>query len=69
MTGAPSPRLACVDLPAFPLQLLLTRERGFAGHPAVVVDRDEPQGKVLWVNERARRLRVLPGRRYAESLS
>jgi len=67
--GDPAPRLACVDLPALPLQLLLARESGFAGHPTVVVDRDEPQGKVLWVNERARRLRVLPGRRYAESLS
>jgi protein ImuB len=69
VTGVSSSRLACVDLTAFPLQLLLAREPAFAGHPTVVVDRDEPQGKVLWVNERARRLRVQPGRRYAESLS
>lgn len=69
MPGSAPSRLACVDLAALPLQLLLQREPGWARHPAVVVDRDEPQGRILWVNERARRLRVLPGRRYAEGLS
>jgi protein ImuB len=69
MNASASVRLACVDLPALPLQLLLRREPGWARHPAVVVERDEPQAKILWVNERARRLRVLPGRRYAEGLS
>ncbi|MFO1053752.1 MAG: DNA polymerase Y family protein [Planctomycetota bacterium] len=62
-------RLACVDVPALPLQVLLQRESEWAGHPVAVVERDEPQGRILWVNEAARRARVLPGRRYAEGLS
>jgi protein ImuB len=35
----------------------------------VVVDEDRPQGKVLWADEKARRLRILPGQRYAHALS
>ena len=62
-------RLACVSLPAFPLQLLLRRHPDWAEYPAVVVDEDKPQGSVLWVNERARQLGVLPGLRYAAALS
>ncbi len=62
-------RLACVDLPAFPLQLLLRRHPDWAGHPAAVVAEDKPQGVVLWVNEKARRHGVLPGLRYAAAFS
>ena len=62
-------RLACVDLPAFPLQLLLRRHADWAGHPAAVVAEDKPQGLVLWVNERARQQGVLPGLRYAAAFS
>jgi hypothetical protein len=62
-------RLACVDLPAFPLQLLLRRNPDWAGHPAAVVAEDKPQGLVLWVNEKARQQGVLPGLRYAAAFS
>jgi protein ImuB len=62
-------RLACVDLPAFPLQLLLRRHPDWAGHPAAVVAEDKPQGLVLWVNEKARQQGVLPGLRYAAAFS
>ena len=62
-------RLACIDLPAFPLQLLLQRNREWAGHPAAVVAEDKPRGLLLWVNEKARRQGVLPGLRYAAALS
>ncbi len=62
-------RMACVDLPSFPLQLLLRRYPDWRAHPVAVVDDDRPQGKVLWVNERARALGVLPGMRYAAALS
>ncbi len=61
--------LACIDVPALPLQLLLRREPAWAREPVAVVDRDEPQGTILWVNERAHRNRVYPGRRYAEGLA
>ncbi len=62
-------RWACVDVPALPLQLLLRREPSWARHPVVVVDEDRPQGTILWANERARRCKVWPGRRYAAGLA
>ena len=62
-------RTACVDLPAFPLQLLMQQHDDWRGHPVAVVDQDKPQGKLLWVNEQARALRVLPGMRYASALA
>jgi protein ImuB len=58
-------RTACVDLPAFPLQLLLRRHPDWRGLPVAVVDADRPQGVLLEVNDRARACRVLPGMRYA----
>jgi protein ImuB len=61
--------MACVNLSHFPLQLLLVRRPEWAAHPTVVVDRDNAQGVVLWVNEQARTFRVLPGMRYAAALS
>jgi protein ImuB len=61
--------MACVDLPAFPLQILLKRHPEWRDLAAAVVDEDRPQGLLLWVNERARAGRVLPGMRYAGALS
>jgi protein ImuB len=62
-------RMACIDLPAFPLQLLLRRRSDWRDHAVAVVDSDRPQGKILWVNERARARRILPGMSYAAGLS
>jgi protein ImuB len=62
-------RLACVDLPAFLLQLLLRRHPEWREYPAAVVAEDKPQGLVLWVNEKARQQGVLPGLRYAAAFS
>lgn len=61
--------MACVDLPALPLQLLLWRHDGWRTRPVAVVDRDKPQGNVLWVNEAARMSRILPGMRYSAAFS
>ena len=69
MRNSTPDRLACVDLPAFPLQLLLRRHPDWAGYPAAVVAEDKPQGLLLWVNEKARRQGVLPGLRYAAAFS
>ncbi len=69
MKNSTADRLACVDLPAFPLQLLLRRHPDWAGYPAAVVAEDKPQGLVLWVNEAAREFGVLPGLRYAAAFS
>jgi protein ImuB len=62
-------RLACVEVPALPLQLLLATHREWAGRPVAVVAEDKPQGRILWVNEQAHTMRVLPGQRYAAALS
>lgn len=62
-------RLACVDLPEFPLQLLLSRHPEWKRLPAAVVAQDKPQGEILMVSPEARAAGVLPGMRYAEGLS
>ena len=62
-------RMACVDIAAFPLQLLLRDHPEWKDHPAAVVDRDKAQGTILWVNHRARVLRILPGMRHGAGLA
>ncbi len=62
-------RLACVDLPAFGLQLVRRRHPDWAGLPAAVVSEEAPNGEILAVCERALRLGVLPGLRYGAALS
>jgi protein ImuB len=62
-------RLACVDLPELPLQLLLRRRSDWAAAPVAVVAEDRPQAFILWVNERGRQSGVLPGLRYAQGLA
>ena len=47
-------RTACVDLAAFPLQLLLREHTDWRGLPTVVVDHDTPQGVILWANDHRR---------------
>jgi protein ImuB len=62
-------KIACLDLPALPLQLVWRKEPDLRAHAVVVIDEDRPQGNVLWACERARRAGVLPGQRYAHALS
>jgi protein ImuB len=61
--------IACLDLPALPLQLVWRREPTWREHPVVVIDEDRPQGRVQWACERARQAGVLVGQRYAHALS
>lgn len=63
------PRVACLDLPALPLQLVWRSEPAWRAHPVVVIDEDRPQGAVLWACERARAAGVQLGQRYAHALS
>ncbi|HSN29835.1 MAG TPA: hypothetical protein VLT45_26285, partial [Kofleriaceae bacterium] len=62
-------RVACLDLPALPLQLVWRREPELRERAVVVIDEDRPQGVVVWACERARATGVLPGQRYAHALS
>lgn len=61
--------MACIDIPALPLQLLLRDHEAWRPFPVVVVDKDKPQGIIKWANKRAHALRILPGMRYAMALS
>lgn len=63
------PRLACVDLPAFPLQLLLEKHADWRDWPAAVVAEDKPQAPILWTNRKARHCGIRPGQRYAAALA
>ena len=62
-------RLACVSLPALPLQLVLRRHPEWAVHPVAVVADDRPQGLIRWVNAAARKAGVRPGLRYTAACS
>lgn len=63
------PQLACVDVFAFPLQLLLKDRPEWRTSPVAVVAEERPQAFILWVNERARRLGIRPGLRYTAGLA
>lgn len=62
-------RMACVNIAKLPLQLLLRENPDWRRHPVAVLDRNKPQGRILWVNAHARRKRILPGLTYAAALS
>jgi len=62
-------RLACVNVPALPLQIVLQDHPDWRAHPVAVVAEDRPQSPILWVNGRARKSGVAPGLSYASALS
>ncbi len=62
-------RLACVNVPALPLQIVLRGRPDWRAHPVVVVAEDRPQSPILWVNGRARKSGVALGLSYASALS
>lgn len=62
-------RLACVDVPALPLQLLLIEHPDWRGGPVAVVAEDNPQAPLLYVTEQARRAGNLPGQRFSAALA
>lgn len=61
--------LACVNVFALPLQLLGRRHPDWLEGPMAVVDRDEPEGRIEWVNRAARKRNIRPGMRYGSALS
>nr|MDQ3034422.1 DNA polymerase Y family protein [Myxococcota bacterium] len=61
-------RIACLDVPALPLQVLRRDRPEWAGLPIAVVESDRPQSPVLWISRSAQQLGVRPGMRYAAAL-
>lgn len=62
-------RWACVDAFAFPLQVLLGLYPQWREEPVAVLDRDHPQGRLLWVNRQGRAGRLRRGMRYGQALA
>ena len=61
--------MACVDIRALPLQLLVRDHPDWERRPVVVVDRDKALGLILWANDEAYAHRIFPGMRYAAGLA
>jgi len=62
-------RLACVNVTALPLQILLRAHPAWASLPVVVVEDDRPQSLVLCLNAPAHQSGVRAGQRYATALA
>ena len=62
-------RIACVDLPALPLQVLRRDHPAWEGLPLAVVARDEPHAPITWINAAAQALGVRVGMRYVAALA
>lgn len=62
-------RLACLSLPALPLQLLVRLHPDWKHQPAAVVAEEKSQGQILYVNRAAAEAGVRPGWRYGAGLS
>ncbi len=58
-------RLACVDVPALPLQILLRRHPEWRQEPVAVVTEDTVRARISWANRRAITLGARPGMRQA----
>lgn len=62
-------RMACVNLRALSLQILLARNPDWREKPAALVSEDRPTGRVVMANRAARALGIRAGMRYASALS
>ena len=68
-TGHDPPRIACIFLPAFPLQIASRGHEQWRGRPAAVVSDDKPTAFIEHANREAWERGVRPGIRYAAALS
>ena len=62
-------RLACISIPALPLQLALRRFPQGQSLPVALVKDDRPASPILNLNLAAKKLGLKPGMRYGEALS
>ncbi|MDE2888942.1 MAG: DNA polymerase Y family protein [Gemmatimonadota bacterium] len=62
-------RTACINIRALPLQLLLRKHPEWKRRPVAVVEKENPQSPILWVNPAAGRAGIRTGMRYAAALS
>lgn len=62
-----TPRLACVHVPALPLQLVLRKHPDWRKDPTVVVEDDRAQAPILWVNGAARTANIQRGQPFDQA--
>jgi protein ImuB len=62
-------RIACVDVPDLPLQLLLRAHPAYRAAPAAVVAETRPEAPLLLINRHARALRLTTGMRFGAAKS
>src|SRR5688572_17772684 len=62
-------RVACLDIPDLPLQLLLRRHPDWRHGPAAVVAEEEPEAPLLLINRHARHMRLRTGMRFGAAKS
>lgn len=60
--------MACVNIPDFPLQLLLHRNPAWRSQAVAVVDNDTARGRILLTNHLGRRRGIAPGMRLFTAL-
>jgi protein ImuB len=62
-----SARIACVDVPALSLQLVIRAHPEWEGDPVVVVEDDRPLAKIVWANRAARAHKIRRGMSFAQA--
>ena len=62
-------RLACVDVPDLPLQMLLREQPSYRDLPVAVVAEERPEAELLLLNRHARALRLRTGMRFGAAKS
>jgi protein ImuB len=62
-------RLACVDVPELPLQMLLRKFPAYRDAPAALVAEERPEAPLLLINRHARQMRLRTGMRFGAAKS
>src|SRR5690349_18411627 len=62
-------RVACLDLPDLPLQLLLRRHPDWRDGPVAGVAEEQPEAPLLLINRHARNMRLRTGMRFGAAKS
>jgi len=59
--------IACVDVPALALQLVMRAHPEWDGEPMVVVEDDRPLASIVWANRAARTHKIRRGQSFAQA--
>jgi protein ImuB len=68
-SGNRAPQIACVDIPALPLQLVLRSHPTWQNVPVAMVEEQRPLTEVLWINQTAQRAGISRGMKLSQAQS